>query len=141
MTKKCPKGSTRNRATKRCRKKCLATYRRNKKGKCVKTSKTCAKLNKELNRKTGRCRKSKKTKAKVYRLSSADYPLIIRELKQSNTAFNKNDESKALTYMKKFKTSQKNKAGNWGNYDMSKDGYDGVYGYVLDHLQGNKKYK
>lgn len=75
----------------------------------------------------------------MFSLSAEDKIILLNEIKKD---YQIDDESlkNLKNYLNDFKTSEIELTGNFGTYDMNKNGYEGLYGYLKDKLQGHFKY-
>lgn len=85
--------------------------------------------------------KSRKSSGKrVYKLSDRDVEILCKEVSDKYHDHEDFNYKFIEKYAKGFKTTERHLKGNFGTYDASKDDYSGLYGYVMDQIDGYFKY-
>ena len=71
----------------------------------------------------------------MYRLSKKDIELLLSSIKK-DYKLTSDLKNEIKNYLELFETSDEILYGNFGNYETKVDGYNGLYGYLKDRIEG-----
>ena len=76
-----------------------------------------------------------------YKLNSSSIHSILCEVYKRHPTIGDDQKREIKHFVTNFSTTEKKLYGNWNEYDMTNDkDYNGIYGYLLDKIDGHFKF-